>query len=208
MAKPKCKYCEEVIQNKDDKLVIIEKTKTGKPKRINIHKNCEEDYKELIKYKENELYWFNQVYEQIKELLGYTKEQKLPKFLIVRLQDLRNGTIVKKGEGRVVKSKEGYKYEIMFDCLLSSGEAIRWAIKNKNFINEKTKINYLMAIVESNINDNYLLYLSRERNKSNEITNDIITEEVRMEEIINNTTKNVVKKNNSGISKFLDEDDF
>lgn len=208
MAKPKCKYCEEIIQNKDDKLVIIEKTKTGKPKRINIHKNCEEDYKELIKYKENELYWFNQVYEQIKELLGYTKEQKLPKFLIVRLQDLRNGTIVKKGEGRVVKSKEGYKYEIMFDCLLSSGEAIRWAIKNKNFINEKTKINYLMAIVESNINDNYLLYLSRERNKSNEITNDIITEEVRMEEIINNTAKNVVKKNNSGISKFLDEDDF
>lgn len=209
MANPKCQYCTEQI-NQADKIVLIEKTKNGKDKRINLHSNCVEDYKELMEYKKNEIMWFNEVYEQLMELLEYTSEQKLSKSLITRIQDLRNGTIMKKGEGRVIKSKDGYKYEMIFDCLLSSGDSIRWAMDNKSFKTENTKINYLMAIVEANINDSYVLFNARERNKTCGTVNAIIEEEIKMEEFIKRTEikEIIVKKSSGGISKFLEEDDI
>lgn len=207
---PKCKYCLEQI-NKEDKYILIEKDSKGNDKKINLHINCVEEYKELIKYKNNELHWFNEVYEQLMDLLGYSSNQKLPKSLITRIQDLRNGTIMKKGVGRVVKSKDGYKYEIIFDCLLSSGDNIRWCMKNKTFKNENSRINYLMAIVEANINDSYVLYNEREIMKEINNSNQIIDEEIKMEKIINKKEEKIIpiiKKEKVGISRFLDEDDF
>lgn len=208
MARSKCKYCGEEILTKDDKIVITEELKTGNIKRIRLHKKCEEEYKELMEYKKNELYWFDQVYEQLKELLEYTSEQNLPKSLIIRIQDLRNGTIFKRGSGRVIKSKEGYKYEIIFDCLLASGDSFKWAIKNNTFNKEINKINYLMAIVEGNINDSYELYMSRSRNKNNNC-NDIIEEERKITELKEKQKVSPIENSNKkGILKFLENDDF
>lgn len=209
MARSKCKYCNEEILTKDDKLVITEELKSGNMKRINLHKKCEEEYKELMEYKKNELYWFDQVYEQLKELLEYTSEQQLPKSLITRIQDLRNGTVLKRGEGRVIKSKEGYKYEIIFDCLLASGDSFKWAMKNNTFNKEVNKINYLMAIVENNINDSYELYISRSRNNRNNC-NDIIEEEKKIVELEEKQKLKPIEnnKNKKGILKFLEDDDF
>lgn len=211
MAKPKCKYCLETI-DKIDKFVLTTETINGKNKKINLHNSCVQDYQELMEYKKHEVAWFNNTYEQIKELLEYTSEQKLPNSLITRIQDLRNGTITKRGEGRVVKSKDGYKYEMIFDCLLSNGDNIRWAMSNKSFKNETSKINYLMAIVESNINDSYELFNSRERNKTCAISNSVIKEELKLLELEENQKgkENIIhiKKESKGISQFLDEDDF
>lgn len=206
MSKAKCKYCNEEI-NKEDKLVLFKETKRGKSIKINIHKKCESNYNELMQFKENELYWMNQIYEQIKELLGYSKEQRLPNSLITRIQDLRNGTVMKKDYGRIVKSKEGYRFEIIFDCLLSNGDNIRWAMKNNTFAKESNRINYLMAIVENNINDSYNLFVSRERLKENRVNNEIIEEESKI--IVPKFKKcTTPKKESGGIAKFLDEDDF
>lgn len=210
MPKPKCKYCLEEI-NKEDKYIHIELTKLGKEKRISLHNKCIEEYKELMEYKANELYWFTQVYEQLMELLEYNSNQKLPSSLITRIQDLRNGTIMKKGEGRVVKSKDGYKYEIIFDCLLASGDNIRWAMKNKTFKNESNRINYLMVITESNINDSYISYEQRQRGNVIINFNNMINEEIEIQkriENINNNAKTINTKDKNGISKFLDNEDL
>ena len=67
-------------------------------------------------------------------------KQDLPKFLITRLQDLRNGTIIQRGIGRVCKSKDGYPYDVILNTFLSNSDSIRWAFKNKNFTNERNKI--------------------------------------------------------------------
>lgn len=207
MARAKCKYCNEEILTKEEKLIIFEKTKNGVEKGINLHKECQKDYDELMEYKANEMYWFNEVYEHLKALLGYTEEQRLPRSLITRIQDLRNGTILKRGEGRVVKSKEGYRYEIILDCLLTNGDNIRWAMKNNTFHKEINRINYLMAIIEGNINDIYNLFSSRERQK-NDISNDMIREEMAVMELAKKETTIKTPKSNKGISKFLDEDDL
>lgn len=201
--KSKCKYCDEIIE-KEDMYIIEGETSTGNPKKIRVHKQCLNDFNELMEYKDKEVKWFNETYEYLKELLDYTSEQKLPKRLVTRIQDLRNGVGIERGVGRVVKSKEGYPYDIILDTLLSNADVIRWAIEQKNFKDENTKINYIMAIVDSHINDTYIAFQSKLSSEDIKDKDNIIEEE-RTIRIIPEVVK---LKKNTGISKFLEDDEF
>jgi hypothetical protein len=204
MRKVKCKYCNELILDSEDLIVLKEKTKSDKTKNIHLHKQCQKDYIELIEYKENEIKWFNEVYEYIKELLNYDDTQKLPNSLVTRVQDLRNGTVIQKGIGRVIKSKEGYTYKTILNTFLAMSEKIKWALENKDFTSEQNKINYMMAIIDSNIND--LVVQENIINNSNNIK--------AKNNLINDEKDNRIRKKveyipqSKGIAKFLDEDDF
>ena len=204
MRKMKCQYCKEFILEENEVLRLEEQTKTGKMKKVNIHKKCEEEYRELMGYKENEIKWFKELYEYIKELLNYSENQKLPNSLVTRIQDLRNGTIIQRGVGRIVKSKNGYTYQTILNTFLTLSEKIRWAFNNKDFANETSKINYMMAIIDSNIND--LVVSENAINNNNQIKtrNNLIKDEN------DNFKREKVEyiPQSKGISKFLDEDDF
>ena len=164
MAKPsKCKYCDEII-NKEDMIIKIEYTAKGKEKKIRLHSKCELEYDELMEYKNHEVKWFKELFEHVKGVLGYSDGQIMPSYLITRLQDLRNGTMLERGTGRTSRSKEGYQYEVILDTFLTHSDKIEWCFKNKTFKTEKNKINYMMAIIENNINDNYIYF--REKNLS------------------------------------------
>lgn len=204
MRKCKCKYCDELITDINDLIVIKEMTKANKSKNINIHKQCEREYKELMEYKENEIKWFNEVYEYIKELLNYSDTQKLPNSLVTRIQDLRNGTIMQKGIGRVIKSKEGYTYKTILNTFLTLSEKIRWAFDNKDFTSEANKINYMMAIIDSNINDLVVKENTETNNQNIKARNNLINDEN------DNRKRKKIEyiPQSKGISKFLDEDDF
>lgn len=211
MRKIKCKYCNELILNIEDLFSIFEKTPSGKEKKITLHQHCCNDYIELIEYKKSEINWFNQIYEHIKELLGYTSEQKLPKALVIRIQDLRNGTIYERGVGRINKSKEGYPYQVILDTFLTNGDSIRWHFLNKSFDTETQKINYMMAIIDSNINNNYLLYRSKLdtttiKHRDNIIEEEKVIENNKKENLIIKT--HVMPKQKKGISKFLNDDEI
>lgn len=206
MRKVKCKYCNELIVEENDFLKIKEISNTGKTKFINLHRKCEQEYNELMEYKENEIKWFNEVYEYIKELLNYSEIQKLPNSLVTRIQDLRNGTIMQRGVGRVVKSKDGYTYQTILNTLLTLSEKIRWAFDNKEFTNENNKINYMMAIVDSNINDLVVMENTTTNNNNIKARNNLIKDDNNN----NNTKRKKVEyiPQSKGISKFLDEEDF
>lgn len=209
MSKPKCKFCNKIIEKKD-RFVIIEKTKNGNVKKINLHEKCIKKYNDLMEYKANELKWFDEIYEYIKQLFKYDTNQKLPRYIITNIQDLRNGTIMIKGKGRVVKSKEGYPYDIIMDTLLQYDDSIIWAFNNKSFKTEKQKFNYMMAIVEDKINDVYLQHLRlKESSKYNqtmqkeEVT--MINNQIESKNIINKINK---KNSGSSIISFLEKDEF
>lgn len=204
MRKVKCQYCKEFILEASEVLRLEEQTQAGKIKKVNIHKKCEKEYRELMNYKENEIKWFKDLYEYIKELLSYNETQKLPNSLVTRIQDLRNGTIIQRGVGRIVKSKDGYTYQTILNTFLTLSEKIRWAFDNKDFTNESSKINYMMAIIDSNIND--LVVSENINNNTNQIKerNNLIKDEN------DNLRREKVEyiPQSKGISKFLDEDDF
>jgi hypothetical protein len=204
MRKVKCKYCNELITECEDLIILKEKTKSDKSKNIHLHKSCQNDYIELMEYKENEIKWFNEVYEYIKELLNYSNTQKLPNSLVTRIQDLRNGTVMQRGVGRVIKSKEGYTYQTILNTFLTLSDKIRWALENKDFTSEANKISYMMAIIDSNIND--LVVQENTVNNKNNIKskNNLIDDEK------DNRARKKVEyiPQSKGIAKFLDEDDF
>lgn len=208
---PKCKYCGEVIK-KEDLIIKIEVTPKGKEKKIKIHRQCEKEYDDLMQFKANELKWFDELYLHVKVILDYTDEQLLPNYLITRLQDLRNGTVMQKGIGRIVKSKEGYRYEVILDTFLSQSDKIEWAFNNKQFKNEKNKINYMMAIIENNINDNYIYFKEKENLQIRKKQNNLMQEEKEFikhnKELTNNNLLINKEHKQKGISKFLEEDEL
>ncbi|MBN3367046.1 hypothetical protein EXM90_19005 [Clostridium botulinum] len=208
---PKCKYCGEAIK-KEDLIIKIDINSKGKEKKTKIHKQCEKEYDDLMEFKSNELKWFDELYNHIKIILGYTNEQLLPNYLITRLQDLRNGTVMQKGIGRVVKSKEGYKYEVILDTFLSQSDKIEWVFNNKQFKNERNKINYMMAIIENNINDNYIYFQEKENSQIRKRQNNLMQEEKEFIKHNKNLTDNnlLINKEHKqkGISKFLEEDEL
>ncbi|KGM93546.1 hypothetical protein IRP63_14225 (plasmid) [Clostridium botulinum] len=202
--KVKCRYCNEFLTI-DEAIILSKQNSKGNLIKIFLHKKCEQDYNELMEYKENEIKWFDELYEHIKGVLAYTKEQQLPRYLITRLQDLRNGTVMQRGVGRVIKQKEGYKYDVILNTFLTCGDDIRWSIGNKSFKNEHQRINYMMAIIENNIND---IYIGMQRNqsvKNIEKRNDLIEEE-NINIQINKQIK--INKGKKGISKFLEDDEL
>jgi hypothetical protein len=142
--------------------------------------------------------------ESLKELLNYSATQKLPNSLVTRIQDLRNGTIMQKGVGRVIKSKDGYTYQTILNTFLTLSDKIRWAFDNKDFTSESNKISYMMAIIDSNIND--LVVKENTINNRNNIKskNNLINDEK------DNRTRKKIEyiPQSKGIAKFLDEDDF
>lgn len=113
------------------------------------------------------------------EVLKYKEEQNLPRYLITRLKDMRNGVVSQLSGGRLIKTKhkEGYPFPVILATFKAKFDTIDYWFTTKSFKNEKQQINYMMAIIESNINDNYNKYLAdlERDNKANiEIENSLI----------------------------------
>lgn len=135
----------------------------GKQKNFFCSEECVARKKKEWDEIDREVKEWDNLYNYIISLLGYTSEQKPPKSFITRLQDLRNGTIIQKGIGKIVKSKSGYPYPVILETFVKMEAQIKYYLKNRHFRNESMKINYIMAIIESNINDVYVAYTIRKR---------------------------------------------
>jgi hypothetical protein len=160
MANCLCKYCRtRITQNKAIKIVINDKNNYFcSAEHYNLwNKKYEEDKKEY-----ND---FCELYEYIRQdIFGYSITQKLPKSLVTKLQDLRNGTVrgaETKGGNVIVNSKEGYIYPVIHQAFKEKYDDIVWCLKNKTFTNESHKINYIMTIVDGYLNDALLIYKLR-----------------------------------------------
>lgn len=85
-----------------------------------------------------------------KDVLGYNDDMKLPTKFILRLQGLRKGQFVANNR---IEPLANYSCEdILLTFKLKSFD-IKTALSTKTFNSENHKFNYIMAIVESSIND-------------------------------------------------------
>lgn len=175
MGKPiKCRYCKEVIENKEDIFegnVSNNKDKTIKGK---FHKSlhCYDLYlrKKQVEQEDKERsqaeykYW-DKLYQYIKkEILGYKDNMILSTHIVARLQGLRSGKYKPWKNDKVFYSNKGYAYDVILRTFIEKKIDILKAIANKTFDNENKKFDYIMAIINNSINDVYI----REQNKKNE----------------------------------------
>lgn len=84
------------------------------------------------------------------EILGYDDNMKFPKFLALRLQGLSKGQFI---ANKKQSTNANYSFEIIPKTFKKLKIKILTLISNKTFRNEFSKINYIMAIVENEIND-------------------------------------------------------
>lgn len=129
----------------------------------------QEDWLELCEYVES-------------KVLGYGGKLKAPRSLYLRLRGLSRGQFIANNSA---KKQAEYSYEIILLTFKYCMINIKNAIATKNFKYEHYKLNYIMVIIENNIND---VYLKLEKRKKE----DINTQNFSLED--NYKPKNYFKK--------------
>lgn len=96
---------------------------------------------------------FDKLYNYVKNLLGYDKNQSLPKSFVLRLKGLSTGKFI---ENKKIKDKANYSYDVILVTFMYKKKAIVKAFQTKDFKNENNKFNYMLAIIQNSINDVYI----------------------------------------------------
>ncbi len=86
------------------------------------------------------------------EILQYNSNLKFPKYLALRLRGLHNGQFLANKKSQPMAN---YDYKvILYTFKICKPKMLQYFMANKTkFNDEKHKINYIMVIIESNIND-------------------------------------------------------
>lgn len=133
---------------------------------------------------------FNDLYEYVKcDILKYT-DKKVPKYMIMRLKGLADGKFM---ANKKTKPMAHYTNEqILMTFRVCKGDILSHIERNTSFKDEKHMFNYIMVIIESNINDvvNRMenAKKSEEKSKNMELTH-------QTHESAKYTTKSTKKKN-------------
>ena len=132
---------------------------------------------------------WDKLYEYVKvEILKYDKNQSLSKMTILKLKGLSQGKCIANNN---IENKANYSYEIILYTFKICKAKIDSAIQQKDFRDENSKIAYIIAIINNNINDVYSRIINA--NKSQ-----IKTENINTDKIIHNAAeyKSEEKKDN------------
>ena len=127
---------------------------------------------------------FDKLYQYVKKILGYSDDMALPKFMVLRLKGLTEGKFM---ANKKTTSKANYDYYTIYLTFIYSKDKIQKALQTKHFTNEQNKFNYIMAIVENNINDVVIKLKNAKK----------VEEKIEKTEIVDYEIK--VDKNNSDI---------
>lgn len=105
----------------------------------------------MAKYTQAEKENWDKLYQYIKkDILFYEDNIKLPKTLIMRILGLKEGKFM---ANKKIKPLANYTFEqILMTFKINKFEIVN-AMSRISFKDEKHKINYLMAIIESKLND-------------------------------------------------------
>lgn len=87
------------------------------------------------------------------EILGYDENQKLPKYIILKLLGLREGNYI---SNRNFKKNARYPFSVITNTFKAYRKQIEYAMSHKSFEDENHKFNYILTIVESHLNDIYI----------------------------------------------------
>lgn len=98
---------------------------------------------------------FDKLYEYVRtNILGYNpEEQSLSKNMVLRLKGMRYNKFM---ENRNTKDTANYSFELILNTFKYCYLDIQRALRTVNFKDENHKFNYIMKIVEDNLNEVYV----------------------------------------------------
>lgn len=93
------------------------------------------------------------LYFYVKNLLGYDENQALSSTMVLRLKGLLTNKFIENGN---IESTAKYSYEVVLNTFKFCSPTINKALKTNSWTNEMHRFNYILKVVESNINNVYL----------------------------------------------------
>ena len=93
------------------------------------------------------------LYFYVKNMLGYDDNQALSSTMVLRLKGLSTNKFI---ENNNIQDGASYSYETILNTFKYSALDIQKALRNNNFKDESHKFNYILKIVEKNINTVYM----------------------------------------------------
>lgn len=106
--------------------------------------------------------WEN-LYNYVKSnIMGYDENQALSSTMVLRLKGLLTNKFI---ENKNVASTANYSYEIILNAFKYSSIDIKNALRTNNFKDEMHRFNYILKIVEKNINTVYMKMKNSEKAK-------------------------------------------
>lgn len=114
------------------------------------------------KMTEEEKKSWEELYYYVKNLLGYDENQALSSTMVLRLKGLLTNKFI---ENNNIKSTANYSYETILNTFKYCKPDIERALRTNRFIDEQHKFNYILKIVEQNINTVYMKMKNVEKAK-------------------------------------------
>ena len=112
--------------------------------------------------KEEKMAW-DELYTYVrKNIMGYDDNQALSSTMVLRLKGLLTNKFI---ENNNIQSTANYSYETILNAFKYSSMDINKALRTNNFRDEMHKFNYVLKIVEKNINTVYVRMKSAEKAK-------------------------------------------
>lgn len=114
------------------------------------------------KMTEKEKQDWEELYFYVKNLLGYDENQALSSTMVLRLKGLLTNKFMENGN---IESTANYSYETILNTFKFCSQEIHKALKTKSWTSEQHKFNYILKIVEGNINNVYMRMKNVEKAK-------------------------------------------
>lgn len=114
------------------------------------------------KMTEEEKKSWEELYYYVKSLLGYDENQALSNAMVLRLKGLLTNKFM---ENKKIESTANYSYDVILNTFKFCSPTINKALKTNSWTNEMHRFNYILKIVEGNINNVYIRMLNVKRAK-------------------------------------------
>ena len=134
------------------------------------------------------------LYYYVKNLLGYDENQALSSTMVLRLKGLLTNKFI---ENNNIQDGANYSYEVILNTFKFCSPTINKSLKTNSWTNEMHRFNYVLKIVESNINNVYLRMKNAQKAKE-EAKNTVI-------DTANHTGAEYQRKTKEVTNKFLND---
>lgn len=102
------------------------------------------------------------LYEYVRHILGYDENQSLSRSMVLRLKGLLNNKFMANNN---IDDTANYSYQTVLNTFKFCTLDIQKGIRSNSFRDENHKFNYIIKIVESNLNTVYLRMKNVEKSK-------------------------------------------
>ena len=102
------------------------------------------------------------LYFYVRNLLGYDENQALSKAMVLRLKGLSTNKFI---ENNNIQDGANYSYEVILNTFKFCSIDVKKALRTNSFKDEMHRFNYLLKIIEKNINTVYMKMKNFEKAK-------------------------------------------